>query len=264
MNSMKKSKKIITLLMAFSICLSGIFYENTTVYAIDDTTVQTIVEDGVEYRITTKKFGDDVQTTIEYDDKKIETRLEDDIVTATEYECTGTTFFGNDKFEVTRSKEIDLDDANEANEDVRAQYSWNSRTYTPADWGSRYWYQYGTSSYDNAYLQIGCKASYRLKYYKLSSKKQRECKSLTNKIKKCKKNYTLGAVGLSASKLAAVVGLIIFDCATIEIPIGVVVTAIVAVVGGFAGSIKYLVTSYYDYLDVRDDYTIVRTYGNKL
>lgn len=261
---MKKSNKIITLIIVVAICVSGIFYGDANVYAIGDKKVQTIVEDGVEYRITTRKFGEDVQTTIEYDDKKIETRLEDDIVTATEYECTGTTFFGNDKFEVTRRKEFDLDNANEKSEDVRAQYSWNSRTYTPSDWGSRYWYQYGTSSYNNAYLQIGCKASYRLKYYKLSSKKQGNCKSLTNKIKKCKKNYTLGAADFGASELAVIVGLIIFDCATIEIPIGVAVTAIVAVVGGFASSIRRLVTSYYDYLDVRDDYTIVRTYGSKL
>lgn len=261
---MKKSNKIITIIIVFAIFVSGIFYWNADVYAIGDTTVQTIVEDGVEYKITTRKFGDDVQSTIEYDDKKIETRLEDDIVTATEYEYTGTTFFGKDKFEVVRSEEIDLDDVNQKSEDVRAQYSWNSRTYTPSDWGSRYWYQYGTSSYNNAYLQIGCKASYRLKYYKLSSKKQGHCKSLTNKIKNCKKNYTLGAAGLSASKLAVIVGLIIVDCVTVAIPVGVIVTAIVAVVGGFAGSIKLLVTSYYDYLDVRDDYTIVKTYGSKL
>ncbi|MGN0383752.1 MAG: hypothetical protein ACI4DS_05730, partial [Eubacterium sp.] len=243
---MKRNNKFIAVAVAVAICVSCIWHRDISAYANISTTVQTIVENGVEYTITTRKSGDETKTTIEYGEKKIETKLQDGIVTATEYEYTGTNFFGKDKFEVTRSKEIYIDKATQASEDVKAQYSWNSKTYTPADWGSRYWYQYGTSSYNNAYLQIGCKASYRLKYYKLSGDKQGECKSLTNEIKSCKKNYDLGSAGLNAGTLAVIVGLIIFDCVTIEIPVGVIVTAIVAVVGGYTASIKLLVSSYYD------------------
>jgi len=64
--------------------------------------------------------------------------------------------------------------------------------------------------------------------------------------------------------LSTIVGLVIFDVVTIEIPIGAIVTAIVAVVGGYTASITKLVTSYYDYLNVKDEYTIVKTYGTKV
>lgn len=257
-------KKILALLIALIICVNCVYEGYTDIYASYNTTTQVIVEDGVEYTIKTTKVGDLTKSVIEYGDKQIATEVEDNILTATEYKYTGKNIFGKSKYEITRCDEINVDKVARSSEKVKAQYSWNSKTYTPADWGSRYWYQYGTSSYNNPYLQIGCKASYRLKYYKLSASKKNDCKQLTNEIKSCNKNYNLGSKGMNSSTLAIIVGTIIFDCVTVEIPVGVIVTAIVAIVGGYAGSVKLLVSSYYNYLNVRDDYTIVKTYGKKL
>ena len=261
---MKKRSKFIAIILVIAICISCIGYEGDPIYAKENVQVKKFYEDGIEYTVTTSKNGNKTKAIIEYGDTKIETTRVNDTVTSTQYEDIGKNIFGNKKYKVVQKNTFDMDDFNQPSKNVKAEYTWNSKTKTPADWGSVYWYQYGTSSYNNAYLQIGCKAKYRLKYYKLSTKKKKECQAFTDKIKKCKQYYTTGSVGISGSTLGLLCGLIIASAVTIEIPVAAVVTAVVAVAGGYASSATALVKSYYSYLDVKDDYTIVKTYGTKL
>lgn len=260
----KAKQKVLAYIVTFSLVICSLAYSGVKVEAQTMQTVKTVTENGIEYKIKKICNNSNTKVVIEYEDKKIEIVANDRMVKSTSYDYTGENFFGLDKYKVTNTKKIDLKEIEKSikKDQVRAQYTWNSKTKTPKYWGNQYWYQYGTSSKNNTYLQIGCKAKYRIKYYKLAAGKKSACKDYTNLIKKCNKNFELGSMVLDASVLSTVLAVTV--AMSVTVPLSAAITAVIAIVGGYGGAVTNIVTSKYNYLDIKDDYTIIKTYGKKV
>ena len=94
-------KKLLSALLAL-VMLVGIA---TTAFAAPLTEVTTVTEDGVTYTITTQVFNDERVVTMTSDadkDKLVIEYVENEELTITEYEHTGSSFFGLiDKYDKT-------------------------------------------------------------------------------------------------------------------------------------------------------------------
>ncbi|MCR5628189.1 hypothetical protein [Eubacterium sp.] len=250
-------KRVMAILLMMSL-LMELFNSNLVNANICDEQIQVLNYGGIEYRITSREAKGIKESIIEYENKKMIISLNDDVVEMTKYKIDN-----NGKYKIIDENSATIEEVKKS-ADVNAQFSWNAKKKTPEGWGSVYWYQYGTSSYNNAYMQIGCKATYRIKYWKLSKNKQEACDSYADTLLDCKKEYELGTKTLTAFQIGFFTAAIIASVVTIEVPIGVVVTAVIAIVGGHANAVRKLVESRYDYIKVTDKYEKIKGYGTSV
>ena len=116
------------------------------------------------------------------------------------------------------------------------------------------------------YLKIGCKATYRIRTDNLADNKEKKCDSYVNAIKKCNSSYykALAYSGGSGALFGIIIGLV---AANVAFPPSVIVTIVIAAVGGSGGvteCVLSLISCHDYYKDAADIYITIRTYGTKI
>lgn len=170
------------------------------------------------------------------------------------------------EFEKQHLEFVCEDTENETTNDVHAQaIKYGSKTKS-AEWkDSIFWYQTGNNG-SKTYLKIGCKATYRIRTDNLSSTKDKKCDKYMSAVKSSKSHETKAiayAAGTGVS-IGVITGLIL---ANVYFPPSTIVTVVFGIVGGGASvynAVEHCVDSYEKWLDAKDYYNTIKSYGTKL
>ncbi|MCR5836329.1 MAG: hypothetical protein K6G88_07475 [Lachnospiraceae bacterium] len=260
-------KRVCAVIVAVTIIISSVDDFNVNAMETSSGLTQKVVCDGVEYKITTQKNGAKVLSEIEGGNKKVKMVYEGN----NKIELTGYVL-ANNEYKVVSSKKINSSyianaknvvDNNIAANGVHVCANWGGKTSTSEFWGTPYWYRTKTES-GKSYLNIGCKASYTINYSNLSSDKQKRCDKYKSYVKSSSKSFAKAEIELGGTfTISVICAIIVFDAVTLALPAAAIVTAIIAMLGGYAAGVHALVDSYFTQVDARDEYDIVKTYGKK-
>ena len=234
---------------------------NTYADISPDTQTQVITEGGITYKIITKETtaGKTVTIINNNDLDKVVAVATEDTVKATTYEYEGTDLFGNKDYSIEATSSGNIpEDTTEAKDQVTAQLNWNSKTREI--WSGKYWYQYGSSSYGNTYMQIGSTATYQIPYYKLSYGKRAECNLYASYIKDCNLHRNSAIAYMNYSQIATCAVLLVGMGASL--PVSVILGAVVATTGYGTPGIGDFIESYYGYIDAKEQYFLIRNFGS--
>ncbi len=263
---MKRLRRVVSLVLALTFVLIAV--GRTAIVANADDNYGTVVydENGTKYVIKTYDYDDYrkvVTTNCESKDKieiVVDNEYEELIIT--NYDYQGKNILGFDKY-ITEENSIQISIDADDNDNVTSQYSWGKKRYEKWSVKDRFWYQLGASDYGNDYMQIGCKAKYRIKYWDLSSKKQDKCDKYVSAIKSCNRNITQGAIEAGSSDtvllICTLIGVTAATC-----PPATIVTIVAATVGGYSMAVKDFYDAYCDYRDIEDLYAVIKKYGYEI
>lgn len=263
---MKRLRRVVSLMLAFAFIL--ITVGRTAIVANADDNYGTVVydENGTKYVIKTFVYDDcrKVVTTNCDSKDKIEFVVDNDYeeLIITNYDYQGKNIFGIDKY-TTEENSVQICCDEDDNDNITSQYSWGKKRYEKWSKKDRFWYQLGASDYGNDYMQIGCKAKYRIKYWDLSSKKQDKCDKYVSAIKSCNRNLAMAeAEAGGAGVLEAIVIAIGITAATC--PPATIVPIVIGIVGGCSLAVKDCYDAYCDYRDIEDLYAVIKKYGYEI
>ena len=153
------------------------------------------------------------------------------------------------------------DNYQDESQEVSAQFTWNNKRYEK--WGENYWYQMGALNHKNSYFQIGCVATYRIPYYKLSDSKESKCDDYAKAINHYNYYNDLALIALGATEIGTIVA-IVATLSAVAIPVIAVGIIILAMGCGIYAAVSNIIKGYYAYNDVKDYYEIIKGYGTKL
>lgn len=253
-----------TLLLAFVLTLSSINY----VYADESVQIEhyTVYEDGVQYNIDLTKKGDNYDFVVASDSSEdyyevIIDKSESEIE-YTEYKYNSDDSYDQETTEVDYDQVIDVENAcNFMSQGI----SYGNTTKEKLS-NDHYWYCYGSNG-TKTYMKVGCTSStYRIRTDNLASAKEKKCDKYASEIRSCNSNVNkaLACVGGSSAMLGVIAGLV---AANVAFPPSVIVTIVVAALGGGAGvvgCVNYVIDAYTNYTTAADLYVTIRTYGTKL
>lgn len=222
-----------------------------------------IEDEGIDYQISAKEFGNNKKITLEYDDTVMHIEIDSDSVTLKEFQKTQS-WFGGTQLRKINESETEITDFESQKNEAIGQYSWNKKHTTPYLWGTKYFYQTGVSGYGNTYWQVGKGSdTYRIAYYKLKSGQKNQCKEYKKYVQNCISKYTKAEVAFAGGDIglatAAIIALV-----SAAIPGGVIVSILIASVGGYGDSIINLIDSYNNYQNAVDEYNSTKKLGSKV
>lgn len=250
--------KVTSMLLVFSLIMLSSFSEQTFASNKFNIYEEDIVSEGKDYHILAYDTNNGRNITITCENEKYEIVIDNtnqEVVTE-EFELTGKTFWGKDNYELVDKNIIDVSEEKDS-ATLFAQMSWNSKTKCLWDSNNEYYYRWGTSKYGNTYLKIGCKANYRLKYYKLKSWQKDMCKNdYIQSIKDCNTYYkTALALGAAADIAAA---------ASIIAAIGTGgISVIVSALGCGTAFATAAINAHSAYTDAGEAYAVIKKWGTK-
>jgi hypothetical protein len=259
-------KRVCAVIVAVTIMVSSVDVFDVNAMENSSGLTQKVVCDGVEYKIKTQKIGAKVLSEIEGGNKKVKMVYEGN----NKIELTGYVRVNNE-YKVVSSKKINSSyianaknvvDNNAIANDVHVCANWGGKTSTNASWGTPYWYRSKVEK-GKSYLNIGCKASYTINYSDLSKEKKERCDKFKSYVKESNKQFAIAETEFGGISFSWIIAIIVFDVFTIELPIGAVITAVLAVVTGYGAACIALVNSCFAVKDARDEYDIIKSYGKK-
>lgn len=232
--------------------------------------IQVVTEKGITYYVqqSHSKYKTKIKITTDnnLDYTEISIDRMNNTISSTSYDYRNNGLFGTKKYSSTRQT-IDYSDfaSQPADALILQAISYNSTTKTNSAWGTQYDYAYGSEG-TKTYLKIHCNYTYQIRTDNLSTDKNAKCDAYTTAIKKCNSSIAKYYAGVSGAGIATgvLVGLIIVN---IVFPPSVIVSIIVAAVGGTAGyvtAIYYAIDSYEYYRDAKDLYVTIRSYGTNI
>lgn len=259
--------KAVSFILVVALLFSLINSYSMTTEAKSNSNVYTVVDDGITYTIEQLSSSDGNSFIVTSNDNKdkAEVNISNNELEIKEYEYEGKNFFGKEIYDISEET-IDISNHIENAEDMEgvSAQSISYGTKTKVEWG-KHWYRYGSDGF-KSYMKIGHTATYRIRTDKLSSSRETKCDNYANAIKKSNKSYTKAQAFAAGSGvlIGVAAGLV---AANIVFPPSVIVTIVVASVGGGGSVIKMvdcLIDSYSYYLDCKDLYAVIKGYGTKL
>lgn len=228
-----------------------------------------VVENDVTYSIKMSEYDESTRFVVRNDANKdyseVVINKTDLLIETTNYTYEGTNILGVDLYDEDE-EEFDYGESeeNSAYEPQGIVYSDSVKEKYKND----YWYAYGHGEKtDRKYLKIGCVAKYRIRTDNLDTIKKIQCDKYTTAIKNCNSKVKSGNNYASVAGVsgALILGLVIANAA---FPPSVIITIVVAAVGGGGEAVKNATNAFVDAKDyfeeLKDYYVIIRDYGKKL
>jgi hypothetical protein len=266
--SRKKMKKLLARkFVVFVLVLSLVLCSVGTAFAGTSNTSKQVYygEDGVAWTVLiSEKQDGDKEISLIPDDRTesrfvIETNYSEDEIEVIEYEYEGGTVIPwYEKTEKVYSIDVESQDENF---DAFAQsISYGSKT--TEKYKKNYWYKKGNDG-SKTYLQIGCAATYRIRTDNLTSAKMARCDKYVAAVKKVNEYIDLSNLTGFGTFIVGI-GAIVLELLTA----GVATPAVAAIITGMSSLTGASATAYIKagnkYLDVKDYYADIKSYGTKI
>lgn len=261
---MKRLRRVVSLMLAFAFILITVGRTAIATNAADNNGTVVYDENGTKYVIKTFVYDDCRKVVVQNCDSldKTEIIVNNDFENAQliNYDYIGKNVFGIYKYK----KEVICYNSNDYIDDINkvtSQYSWSSKRY---DCKNEFWYQKGASDYGNEYLQIGCKAKYRIAYWKLSNSKQKNCDKYVKAVSDSNKYYAAVIALPSGSLFLGGAGWGLLGGISVALP----PVAVIAAIGGAFSVGTLTATCIYKTIvalqDAEDYYAIIKKYGDEI